>query len=81
MNAKKCQIPKQAINLAAIDLNWLTNCEIKGIILDLDNTLISEDDYYLSPGGETWIEKAKSGGVKFFILSNGKFRSSSNKRC
>jgi hypothetical protein len=24
---------------------------IKGIILDLDNTIISEDDQYLSPGG------------------------------
>ena len=74
MKGKNCQIPKQSKNLASIDLNWLTNCEIKGIILDLDNTLISEDDYYLSPDGETWIEQAKSAGVKFFILSNGKRR-------
>ncbi len=44
------------------------------MILDIDNTVVSEDDRYLSPGAETWIQLAKSEGLKFFILSNGKRR-------
>jgi len=59
-------------NLAAIEINWLQTCGIQGIILDLDNTIISEDDRYLSPRAEEWIAEAKSQGLKFFILSNGK---------
>ena len=37
--------------LAQIEINCLRESGIKGIILDLDNTIISEDDQYLSPGG------------------------------
>lgn len=74
MNYIPDKLPKQVRNLAVIDLNLIKNCGIQGIILDLDNTLISEDDYYLSPGGEDWIQQAKSQGLKFFILSNGKRR-------
>lgn len=60
--------------VADIDINWLQLCQFKGIILDLDNTIISEDDRYLSPHVETWINQAKSAGLKMFILSNGKRR-------
>ncbi|BAZ41405.1 HAD-superfamily hydrolase subfamily IIIA [Calothrix sp. NIES-4101] len=58
--------------LADIDIDWLVHCGCKGIILDLDNTIVSEDDRYLSPGAEEWISKAKFAGLVFFILSNGK---------
>lgn len=60
--------------VADIDINWLKLCQFQGIILDLDNTIISEDDRYLSPHVEAWISKAKSAGFKMFILSNGKRR-------
>lgn len=60
--------------LADIDISWLLQCGCKAIILDLDNTIISEDDKYLSPGAEEWISKAKFAGLMFFILSNGKRR-------
>jgi uncharacterized protein len=66
--------PQQAYNLAAIDLSLLMYSGILGIILDLDNTIVSEDDRYLSPGAEEWIHLAKERGLKFFILSNGKRR-------
>lgn len=68
------KLPKKALNLTSIDLDLLKKCDIQGIILDLDNTLVSEDDYYLSPGGEDWIKQAQLEGMKFFILSNGKRR-------
>lgn len=70
----RSSLPAQADTLAAIDLNSLLSAGIQGIILDLDNTIISEDDRYLSPYAEAWIQQAKDLGMKFFILSNGKRR-------
>lgn len=58
--------------LASIKIDNLFKTGIQGIILDLDNTIVSEDDNYLSPGAEDWILKAKQKGLSFFILSNGK---------
>jgi HAD superfamily phosphatase (TIGR01668 family) len=66
--------PQQAYSLASISLDCLIESRIRGVILDLDNTLISEDDRYLSPYAEAWIDKAKDLGIKFFFLSNGKRR-------
>lgn len=65
---------RKAYTLASIDINLLKASGIHGVILDLDNTIISEDDRYLSPGAEAWIKQAKLQGFKFFILSNGKRR-------
>lgn len=45
---------------------------IRGVILDLDNTIVSEDDIYLCPQAENCIKQAKLAGLSFFILSNGK---------
>jgi HAD superfamily phosphatase (TIGR01668 family) len=66
--------PRQVYTLALIELESLKISGIQGIILDLDNTIVSEDDRYLSPGCEAWISQAKLQGFKFFILSNGKRR-------
>lgn len=62
----------EAYRLASIELDLLSSSGIRGVILDLDNTIVSEDDRYLSPGAEAWIEQALAEGFKFFILSNGK---------
>ncbi|HEY9636684.1 MAG TPA: YqeG family HAD IIIA-type phosphatase [Coleofasciculaceae cyanobacterium] len=74
MKHKVDPIPRKAYRLASIDIDSLKKSGIQGIILDLDNTIVSEDDRYLSPGAETWINQAKLQGFKFFILSNGKRR-------
>ena len=66
--------PRQAPTLASIEINLLKSSGIRGVIVDLDNTIVSEDDYYLSPNAEAWIHQAKLQGFKFFILSNGKRR-------
>jgi len=65
-------LPQQADTLAIIDLDELRKAGIWGVILDLDNTLVSEDDRWVSPGAERWVAQAKSAGFKLFILSNGK---------
>ncbi len=68
------KLPKEAYRLASIEIELLISSGIRGVILDLDNTIISEDDRYISPGAEAWIKQASSEGLKFFILSNGKRR-------
>jgi uncharacterized protein len=71
---KKIPFPIKADTLAAIDISCLGASGIGGIILDLDNTIVSEDDRYLSPDAEAWIDRARALGLKFFLLSNGKRR-------
>jgi hypothetical protein len=66
--------PDQAETLASIDIAHLVSLGIQAVILDLDNTIVSEDDRYVSPYAEEWILQAKDLGLKFFILSNGKRR-------
>lgn len=68
------RLPRRAYTLASIKIELLLKSSIKGVILDLDNTIVSEDDRYLSPSAETWIAQAKLAGLKFFMLSNGKRR-------
>ena len=66
------RLPRRTHTLAAIEQDLLKTCGIQGIILDLDNTIVSEDDRYVSPRAEAWIAQAKLAGFRFFILSNGK---------
>ncbi|KAM3114401.1 YqeG family HAD IIIA-type phosphatase [Phormidesmis sp. 146-33] len=68
----KFPLPRYVHTLAEIEPDLLQSHRIKGIILDLDNTVVSEDDRYLAPHAETWIATAQSLGFSFFILSNGK---------
>jgi hypothetical protein len=65
---------KQHDAIASIDILSWKKFGVKGLILDLDNTIVSEDDKYLSPGAIEWIQEAKSQELKLFILSNGKRR-------
>jgi len=65
-------LPRYVHTLAEIKPDLLQHHRIKGIILDLDNTIVSEDDRYLAAHAETWIATAQSLGFSFFILSNGK---------
>lgn len=58
--------------LADIRYDTLLSLGALGIILDLDNTIVSEDDHFLSPGSEAWLKEGKDQGLRFFILSNGK---------
>ena len=68
------RFPRQIHSLASVSLKSLIDSSIQGIILDLDNTVVSEDDRYLSRNAIAWIEQAQKQGLKLFILSNGKRR-------
>ena len=55
--------------VSEISLEYLKENNIKGLILDVDNTLI---DYYRNMSEETveWANKLKQNGIKMCILSN-----------
>ena len=62
--------PKGYFNkVSEISLEYLKENNIKGLILDVDNTLI---DYYRNMSEETinWANNLKENGIKMCILSN-----------
>ena len=62
--------PKEYFNsVKDINIDFLNKNNIKGLILDVDNTLISLDR--VMPNGVLeWAEEKKKNGIKICILSN-----------
>ena len=56
-------------NVKEITIELLRKHEIKGLILDIDNTLIDFNKKLLD-GVEEWIKELKENGIKFCIVSN-----------
>lgn len=62
--------PKKYLkNILEITLDFLKENNLKGLILDIDNTLIDYDKNILD-GAKKWCEQNKANGVKMCILSN-----------
>lgn len=62
--------PKEYINsVKEITISFVEKYNLKGLILDVDNTLI---DYYkkMPDGINEWAEEMKKAGIKLYILSN-----------
>jgi len=55
-----------------IDKEFLYNNNIKGLLLDIDNTLISNTVHDADEKLKTWIYEKKADGIKLCIVSNGK---------
>jgi len=53
-----------------IDLDILSKKNIKGLILDIDNTLVPQHVKEADDNAIKWIEKVKSAGFKTCIVSN-----------
>ncbi|MBO8125860.1 MAG: YqeG family HAD IIIA-type phosphatase [Firmicutes bacterium] len=65
--------PNQHVDsLAGIDLEALAQAGIKGIIVDVDNTLVEWDKEVLSEASVSWVKRAKELGLGVCIVSNGK---------
>lgn len=56
-------------NVKEITIEILDKFKIKGLILDIDNTLIDYDKNLLT-GCEKWCNDLKNNGIKMCILSN-----------
>lgn len=64
-------LPDQMVNTVYdIDLKDLTSQGVRGIITDLDNTLVGARTPMATPELIAWLDKVKADGFKVVILSN-----------
>ena len=56
-------------NVTEISINFLMENEIKGLILDVDNTLVDIDKNLLE-GAIEWHKSIREAGIKTLVLSN-----------
>lgn len=67
--------PKQYVeDLYRINLQDLKNRGIKGLILDLDNTLMPWNDHTVYPEVQAWVGALKDAGFRACIVSNNSSR-------
>jgi hypothetical protein len=59
-----------AESLWSVDLDTLLEMGIKGVILDLDNTLVDWNESWLRPQVLQWIAAAKERGIRLCLVSN-----------
>lgn len=57
-------------NVTAVTPEILEKLEIKGLILDLDNTLTTHDNPVPGEGVLEWLDLMKKSGIKLMIVSN-----------
>ncbi len=70
MNMKKILYPNAYFDsILNIDTEFLKQNQIKGLILDVDNTLIDYNKNMLE-GLDKWIKNIKQNNIKLYILSN-----------
>jgi uncharacterized protein len=65
-----CKPTMLAETIWQIDLPALWEASLRGLILDLDNTLTDWNATYLRPEIREWIEQAKSLGFQLCLVSN-----------
>lgn len=64
-------IPDQKLNnIFEIDADYLNSIGIKGIITDMDNTLVPWSDRAVYPRLAEWFANLKKRGFKLYIVSN-----------
>lgn len=64
-------LPDLAVRgLADVPLQTLRAWGIRGIIVDLDNTLVGYAEETLAPEVEAWVAEARSAGFRIVLLSN-----------
>jgi len=64
-------LPDQMVNsIYDIDLKRLKEQNVRGIIADLDNTLVSAKTPYATPELISWLNRVREAGFKVVILSN-----------
>ena len=56
--------------ISEIPLDMLIKKGIRGMIIDLDNTIAPWDQPTVTQSAEKWLQKAKNAGFKIFLVSN-----------
>lgn len=62
----------QVSSLDRIPVDWLVGQGIKGLIIDLDNTMTPWNDVEVGPQVTAWFKKLKEAGIKACVVSNNK---------
>lgn len=63
---------KQVHSITDVSLDLLKEQGIKGIILDIDNTLTTHDNPVPSEGVAQWLENMRTHEIQMIVLSNNK---------
>lgn len=59
-----------AESLWSVDVDTLLRIGIRGVILDLDNTIVDWNESWLRPEVRAWMAAAKERGLRFCLVSN-----------
>lgn len=70
MKSKKTYPDIYVDKITSISIDYLKRNNIKGIIVDMDNTLINHKVNAKIDGLEDWIKEVKDAGIKIIIVSN-----------
>lgn len=57
-------------NVTEITVDFLNKHNIKGLLLDLDNTLTTHNNPVPSQSSLDWLDRMKESGIKMMIVSN-----------
>lgn len=57
-------------SLPDISLDLLWEKGVRGLIIDLDNTLVPWGGFEIPPPAEAWLREAQEQGFKIFLVSN-----------
>ncbi|TAM62145.1 YqeG family HAD IIIA-type phosphatase [bacterium] len=60
----------QARSLAEVSIDALCDQHVQGVIVDLDNTLVGYRQDRLPDDHQSWLEQARSRGLRLILLSN-----------
>ena len=58
--------------LTEIDIEALQRCGIRGLLLDLDNTLVAWNSHDVDHRIEHWVEQAKASAMALCLVTNAK---------
>lgn len=53
-----------------VEVGWLADQGIRGVLLDLDNTLVDWNQSWVRPQVRAWVEQARRGGLGLCLVSN-----------
>ena len=57
-------------SVSCVPARFLLGIGIKGLLIDLDNTLTADGSQHLSEDISGWVKKIKSAGIRLLIISN-----------
>ena len=64
-------LPKKRVRrVTEISIDYLRSKGIRGLILDIDNTLTTHDNPIPSEGVAHWLDLMRENGIKMIVLSN-----------